>query len=152
MIEFDDATVGWIQWQEEEEPDYRHASIDIYVDPAVHGQGIGTDAVRTLARHLFHVHGHHRIEIDPAADNTAAIRAYTKVGFRPVGLTRRSERGPTAAGTTACSWTSWPTRSTDPDSESEKTARLVSIRRIPFVGVVTHRERHREEKSCATHC
>ena len=39
------------------------------------------------------VHGHHRIEIDPAADNAAAIRAYTKVGFRPVGITRQSERG-----------------------------------------------------------
>ena len=55
--------------------------------------GSGTDAVRTLARHLFTVHGHHRIEIDPAADNHAAIRAYSKVGFRPVGITRRSERG-----------------------------------------------------------
>ena len=49
--------------------------------------------MRTLARHLFDDHGHHRIEIDPAADNAAAIRAYTKVGFRPVGITRRSERG-----------------------------------------------------------
>ncbi len=94
VIEVDDAVVGWIQWQEENDPDYRHASIDIYLDPAVHGQGIGTDAVATMARHLFVDHGHHRLEIDPAADNVAAIRAYTKVGFRPVGVTRRSERGP----------------------------------------------------------
>jgi aminoglycoside 6'-N-acetyltransferase len=92
-IEVDHHIVGWIQWGAEEEPDYRHATIDVYVDPAVHGRGIGTDAVRTLARHLFADHGHHRIEIDPASDNTAAIRAYTKVGFRPVGITRRSERG-----------------------------------------------------------
>jgi aminoglycoside 6'-N-acetyltransferase len=93
-IELDGAVIGWIQWQAEEEPDYRHASIDIYLDPAHHGRGLGSDAVRTLAHHLFTVHGHHRIEIDPAADNEAAIRAYTKVGFRPVGITRRSERGP----------------------------------------------------------
>jgi aminoglycoside 6'-N-acetyltransferase len=93
VIECDDRVVGWIQWGAEEEPDYRHASIDIYVDPAVHGRGIGTDAVRTLARHLIHDHGHHRIEIDPAADNAAAIRSYSKVGFRPVGITRLSERG-----------------------------------------------------------
>jgi aminoglycoside 6'-N-acetyltransferase len=93
VIEVDGAVVGWIQWQAEEEPDYRHASIDVYVDPACHGRGVGTDAVRTLARHLFSAHGHHRIEIDPAADNVAAIRAYAKVGFRPVGITRRSERG-----------------------------------------------------------
>jgi aminoglycoside 6'-N-acetyltransferase len=96
-IEVDGRVVGWIQWGAEEEPDYRHATIDIYVDPAVHGRGIGTDAVRTLARHLFADHGHHRIEIDPAADNGAAIRAYAKVGFRAVGITRRSERGPDGA-------------------------------------------------------
>ena len=30
--------------------------------------------------------------IDPAADNAAAIRSYTKVGFRPVGIMRRYER------------------------------------------------------------
>jgi aminoglycoside 6'-N-acetyltransferase len=94
VIEVDGGVVGWIQWQAEDEPDYRHASIDIYVDPAWHGQGVGSDAVATVAHHLFTELGHHRIEIDPAADNVAAIRAYTKVGFRPVGITRRSERGP----------------------------------------------------------
>jgi aminoglycoside 6'-N-acetyltransferase len=94
VIVLDDRVVGWIQWQAEEEPDYRHASIDIYLDPAVHGRGVGTDAVRTLARHIVVDHGHHRITIDPAADNAAAIRCYTKVGFRPVGITRQSELGP----------------------------------------------------------
>src|SRR5713101_5497814 len=92
VIEFEDHVVGWIQWQAEKEPDYRHASIDLYVDPAVHGRGVGTDAVRTLARHLIVDHGHHRLVIDPAADNVAAIRSYTKVGFRPVGIMRRYER------------------------------------------------------------
>lgn len=93
VVELDGRLVGWIQWGAEDEPDYRHAFIDIYLDPVVHGRGVGTDAVRTLARHLFDAHGHHRIEIDPAADNPAAIACYAKVGFRPVGLTRCSERG-----------------------------------------------------------
>ena len=93
VIELDGRVVGWVQWEAEEEPDYRHASLDIYVDPAVHGRGVGTDAVRTLARHLIAGHGHHRLVIDPAADNAAAIRAYSKVGFRPVGIMRRHERG-----------------------------------------------------------
>jgi aminoglycoside 6'-N-acetyltransferase len=93
VIELGGRVVGWIQWQAEEEPDYRHASIDIYVDPAVHGRGVGTDAVRTLARHLVVDHGHHRLTIDPAADNAAAIRAYEKVGFRTVGVMRQHERG-----------------------------------------------------------
>ena len=90
----DGHVVGAIQWSEEAEPDYRHASIDIYLDPAVHGRGLGADAVRTLARHLITDQGFHRLVIDPAADNTAAIRCYSKVGFRTVGIMRQYERGP----------------------------------------------------------
>ena len=93
VIELDSGVVGWIQWSAEDEPDYRFASIDIYVDPSVHRRGIGTDAVRTLARHLIVEHGYHRLEIDPAADNEAAIACYAKVGFKAVGIRRRSERG-----------------------------------------------------------
>lgn len=93
VIELEGRVIGWIQWSSEEEPDYRYASIDIYLDPAVHGRGIGSDAVRTLARHLISDHRYHRLEIDPAVDNVAAICCYTKVGFRPVGVRRRSERG-----------------------------------------------------------
>lgn len=92
-VELDGRVVGAIQWSAQEEPDYRHASIDIYLDPAVHGRGVGADAVRTLARHLITEHGHHRLVIDPAADNAAAIECYRKVGFRPVGVMRAYERG-----------------------------------------------------------
>lgn len=94
VIEYKGRIVGAIQWAQESDSDYRHASIDIYIDPAVHGRGLGTDAVRTLARHLISDHGHHRIVIDPAADNEAAIRCYGKAGFRPVGIMRQYERGP----------------------------------------------------------
>ena len=37
----------------------------------------------------MHDRGHHRLVIDPAADNEPAIRCYTAVGFRPVGVLRR---------------------------------------------------------------
>jgi aminoglycoside 6'-N-acetyltransferase len=50
--------------------------------------------MRTLARHLIDDHRHHRLVVDPAADNVAAICCYTKVGFRPVGVMRQYERGP----------------------------------------------------------
>lgn len=86
-------TIGLVQWSAEEDADYLHASIDIYLDPAYHGRGFGTDAVATLARHLFSERGHHRITIDPAADNHVAIRSYAKVGFKPVGTLRHYERG-----------------------------------------------------------
>jgi aminoglycoside 6'-N-acetyltransferase len=84
--------VGLIQYAEELDPKYRHASIDIFVDPAWHNQGIGTRAIRELVRHLFEDRGHHRITIDPAAHNEQAIRAYEKAGFRRVGVMRRYER------------------------------------------------------------
>ncbi|KND26148.1 GNAT family N-acetyltransferase [Streptomyces acidiscabies] len=94
VVEHDGRVVGAVQWGAEDEPDYRHANIDIYLDPAVHGSGLGADAVRTLARHLIDDHGYHRLVIDPAADNAAAIRCYRKVGFRPVGIMRQYECGP----------------------------------------------------------
>jgi len=93
VIEHDGRVVGAIQWYEETDPDYRHAGIDIFLDPAVHGRGLGADAVRTLVRFLIEERGHHRVVIDPAADNVAAVRCYSKVGFRAVGVMRRYERG-----------------------------------------------------------
>lgn len=93
-IEYDGEVVGAIQWSAEDDPQYRHANIDIYLHPDVHGRGVGTDAVRTLARHLIDDEGHHRLSIDPAADNAAAIACYSKVGFQPVGIMRQYERGP----------------------------------------------------------
>jgi aminoglycoside 6'-N-acetyltransferase len=90
-IVLDGAVRGMVQYGEEDTPRYRHASIDIFVDPHVHGRGVGRDAVHTLARHLVDDRGHHRIVIDPAADNQPAIRCYTAVGFRPVGVLRAYE-------------------------------------------------------------
>jgi aminoglycoside 6'-N-acetyltransferase len=92
------AVRGMVQYGEEDEPDYRHASIDIFLDPAVHGHGVGRDAVATLARHLVRDRGHHRLVIDPAADNEPAIRCYAAVGFRPVGIMRRYERDADGGG------------------------------------------------------
>lgn len=94
VVIVDGATIGMIQSWEERDAEYRHAGIDIYLDPAAHGRGFGSDAVRTLARHLLHDVGHHRLTIDPAADNEAAIRCYTAVGFRPVGVLREYWRSP----------------------------------------------------------
>jgi aminoglycoside 6'-N-acetyltransferase len=93
VIEADGEVVGSVQYVEEPAPDYRHASIDVFLHPKLHGRGLGSDAVRTVARHLIHDRGHHRLAIDPALDNTKAIRAYKRVGFREVGVMRQYERG-----------------------------------------------------------
>jgi aminoglycoside 6'-N-acetyltransferase len=93
-IELDGRTIGSIQYAEENEPGYRHAGIDLFLDRDHHGQGFGPEAIRVLARYLIDVRGHHRLTIDPAAANERAVRAYARVGFRPVGVMRRYERGP----------------------------------------------------------
>jgi aminoglycoside 6'-N-acetyltransferase len=93
-ITVDGAVAGLIQYVEENEPMYRHAGIDLFLSEEFQGRGLGTDAVRTLARHLVHDCGHHRLTIDPSTDNHAAIRAYEKAGFRPVGVMRQYERSP----------------------------------------------------------
>ncbi|GAB3214081.1 aminoglycoside 6'-N-acetyltransferase [Marinactinospora thermotolerans DSM 45154] len=85
---------GMIQFYEEPEPDYRHAGIDVFLDPDTRGLGLGVEVIVTLARWLFDERGHHRIVIDPALDNTAAVRAYEKAGFRRVGVMRSYWRDP----------------------------------------------------------
>jgi aminoglycoside 6'-N-acetyltransferase len=80
--------VGLIQDYEEENPEFRHAGLDLFLGAGWQGRGLGVDAIRTLARHLVEEHGHHRLVIDPAADNERAIRAYERAGFRRVGVMR----------------------------------------------------------------
>jgi RimJ/RimL family protein N-acetyltransferase len=91
-IELDGKIAGMIQFGEEPTAKYRHATIDLFLDPALHGQGIGTEAVKRLVRHLVDERGHHRVTIDPGLQNKAAIRAYEKAGFKPVGVMRQYER------------------------------------------------------------
>ena len=84
----DGEVAGMIQYHEEDHPEYKSAGIDIFLSENVHGRGLGTDAVRTLARWLVGERGHHRLTIDPAVENAAAVRAYEKAGFRSVGVMR----------------------------------------------------------------
>ncbi len=89
-----DDVIGLAQYYEETDPDYRHAGMDLFLGAPWQGRGFGTDVVRTLARYLVCERGHHRLVIDPAAENTIAIRCYERLGFRRVGVMRRYERGP----------------------------------------------------------
>lgn len=88
----DGQVAGMVQHGEEADPKYRHAWIDVFLDPTMRGRGIGTEVVGQVVDLLLNVHGHHRITIDPALANAAAIRCYEKVGFRRVGIQRRAER------------------------------------------------------------
>jgi RimJ/RimL family protein N-acetyltransferase len=91
-IEFEGAVAGLVQFYEEPAPKYRHAAVDLFLDPALHGRGLGTEVVRRVVCHLLAERGHHRITIDPAVTNLAAITAYERAGFKAVGVMRRYER------------------------------------------------------------
>ena len=93
-VEVGGEVAGVLLVGEESEPDYRHASVDISLRGAHQGRGIGPEALRLVIAHLIGERGHHRVTIDPAAANERAIRAYERVGFRPVGIMRRYERAP----------------------------------------------------------
>ncbi|AKN18334.2 N-acetyltransferase GCN5 [Mycobacterium haemophilum DSM 44634] len=90
----DGEVVGMIQWHEVCAPIVRFAGIDMFIHPDYHRRGYGSDALRTLLRWLFTDIGHHRVTIDPALDNVAAIRCYEQVGFRRVGVLQQYERTP----------------------------------------------------------
>ena len=87
VIEVDGAVAGSVHVHEELDAEFRHAGIDIYLGAAWHGRGLGSEAVELTVRHLFEL-GHHRITIDPAAENERAVRCYAKAGFQPVGVMR----------------------------------------------------------------
>jgi aminoglycoside 6'-N-acetyltransferase len=93
-IVVDGAPAGVVETTEELDPDYRHVSLDIFLSAELHGRGLGAEALRTVLRHLFTEREHHRATIDPAVENERAIRSYTRVGFKPVGIMRRAERAP----------------------------------------------------------
>ncbi|MBE2319902.1 GNAT family N-acetyltransferase [Solirubrobacter sp. CPCC 204708] len=89
----DGEIAGWVGWYEEEDPDYRHGGLDIFLSPAFHGRKLGREALLVAARWLISERGHHRLIIDPAAANERAIRTYASLGFKPVGVMRAYERG-----------------------------------------------------------
>ena len=91
VVEVGGEVAGGIEYQEESTSEYRHAGIDVYLAERFQGRGLGAEAVRLLAQYLFDARGHHRLTIDPAVDNVRAVRAYEKVGFRPVGVMREYE-------------------------------------------------------------
>src|SRR4051794_6876070 len=90
VIEGGGEVAGWIQWYEETEPDYRHVALDIVLGGGFQDRGYGPEALLLVIR-AFAADGHHRFTIDPSVENERAVRAYSKVGFRPVGVMRDYE-------------------------------------------------------------
>ena len=97
-IEVDGAIVGLIQYTEE-----TRAEVPPCGDRPVSRSRPARTRLRQrggrrVVRLLIDERGHHRITIDPAVKNVAAIRAYEKAGFKPVGVMRQAERDADGSG------------------------------------------------------
>lgn len=88
----DGSVAGMVQVTEENDPDFRSAEVDIFLDAELRGRGFGPDVLITLARHLVEDRGHHRLWLGANLHNARAIRCYEKAGFRVVGTMRLSGR------------------------------------------------------------
>lgn len=92
VAEVDGRVAGVLDFEEAQDPEYRSAGMDIGMLSGFTDRGLGTEALTVLATYLIDERGHHRLTIDPAADNARAIRAYEKLGFKPIGIARKYER------------------------------------------------------------
>ncbi len=84
---------GLLECHEEPDETYPSVAFDIFLGTQFHHRGHGRSALRLAIDH-FAAHGHHRFTIDPTVGNEAAVRSYTAVGFKPVGILRAAERSP----------------------------------------------------------
>ena len=107
VIENNDGTViGGIQWGEEEtDPRYRHAGLDLYIHPAYHGNGYGTDAIATLVDCLLNTVGHHRSSSTPPPTTPQQSPATQRSASVPAAQCDATNKPPMVHGTTASSWT-----------------------------------------------
>lgn len=94
----DGAVIGFVQVDEGDDPEYAVAGIDVFLAASVHRRGLGREAVAAVTRWLVEVRGHHRVTVDPAAANSAAIACYRRCGFLPVGVLHRYERDADGTG------------------------------------------------------
>jgi aminoglycoside 6'-N-acetyltransferase len=86
----DGEVAGYVQFWEDPDPTSRSADVDIFLGPGAQDRGLGTETMRAAVRHLIEDRGHHRITLGTSVDNARAIHVYEKVGFRRVGVMRKS--------------------------------------------------------------
>lgn len=90
----DGAPIGTISWREAlyGPPETSRAwQLGIALLPDARGQGYGSEALATLARHLFATTTANRIEGQTDVDNASGKRALEKAGFTAEGVARGSQ-------------------------------------------------------------
>lgn len=86
----DDQVIGSIGVFRQQNIHRQTAELGYYIAEEYWGQGIMTEAVRQICRHVFRSSDILRIYAEPFAYNTASCRVLEKAGFQPEGLLRQN--------------------------------------------------------------
>jgi aminoglycoside 6'-N-acetyltransferase len=93
ILEIDGETAGAIFLYPEDDPEYLHVVIHLFLGAQWYRQRFGAEALSIVITHLASV-GHHRFTLDPNINNGPAIRSYERLGFRRVGILREYQLRP----------------------------------------------------------
>jgi aminoglycoside 6'-N-acetyltransferase len=80
IVEADGEPVGYLQTHPGAAGIGGAGGLDMFLVPSARGRGLGPDAGRAMARHLF-ASGRTRVTVDPYEWNESAIRAWERAGF-----------------------------------------------------------------------
>jgi RimJ/RimL family protein N-acetyltransferase len=93
VMEIGGRCAGAIFLYPNEDPEYRHVVIHLFLGAQWYGHRYGAEALSIVIAHLVTL-GHHRFTLDPNVNNTPAIRSYERLGFRRVGILREYQLRP----------------------------------------------------------
>jgi aminoglycoside 6'-N-acetyltransferase len=93
VMEIDGRCAGAIFLYPNEDPEYRHVVIHLFLGAEWYGHRYGAEALAIVIAHLQTL-GHHRFTLDPNVNNKPAIRSYERLGFKSVGILREYQLRP----------------------------------------------------------
>jgi aminoglycoside 6'-N-acetyltransferase len=93
IMEIDEQCAGAIFLYPNEDPEYLHVVIHLFLGANWYGHRYGAEALAIVIAHLGAL-GHHRFTLDPNVHNAPAIRSYERLGFRRVGILREYQLRP----------------------------------------------------------
>jgi aminoglycoside 6'-N-acetyltransferase len=93
VIEIGGVAAGAIFLYPNDDPEYRHVVIHLFLGEAFGRQRYGAEALVVAIDHLATL-GHHRFTLDPNVNNAPAIRSYERLGFTRVGVLRQYQLRP----------------------------------------------------------
>jgi RimJ/RimL family protein N-acetyltransferase len=93
VMEIDGRVAGAIFLYPNEDVEYRHTVIHLFLGADWYRKRYGAEALTLVIGHLASI-GHHRFTLDPNVNNEPAIRSYERLGFRRVGVLREYQLRP----------------------------------------------------------